>query len=105
MQIHIRILYFALLRERLHRSEESLALPHGSTVRDALQILASREEVIGAIAKSLLLAVNQTLVPADFPFIDGDEFALLLFVVGGSDATTAQIALPRCRISREPLQA
>ena len=105
MQIHIRILYFALLRERLRRSEESLVLPHGSTVRDALQTLAGREEVIGAIAKSLLLAVNQALVPADFPLSDGDELALLPPVAGGSDATTAQIALPRCRISREPLQA
>lgn len=105
MQIQIRILYFALLRERLRRSEELLTLPQGSTVRDALQILASREEVLSTLGKSLLLAVNQALVPADFPLGDGDELALLPPVAGGSDSTTASLALPRCRISRDPLQA
>lgn len=105
MQIQIRILYFALLRERLRRSEESLTLPQGSQVRDALQILARREEVIGSIAKSLLLAVNQTLVPADFPLSDGDELALLPPVAGGSHTPEVSPSLPRCRISRDPLQA
>lgn len=105
MQIQIRILYFALLRERLRRSEELLTLPQGSTVRDALQILASREEVLSTLGKSLLLAVNQALVPADFPLSDGDELALLPPVAGGSDSTAASSALPRCRISRDPLQA
>jgi len=105
MQIQIRVLYFALLRDRLRRSEESLSLPAGAQVRDALKILASREEVIGAIEKNLLLAVNQTLVPADFPLSDGDELALLPPVAGGASADSPPSSRPRCRISHEPLQA
>jgi molybdopterin synthase catalytic subunit len=103
MQIQIRVLYFALLRDRLRRSEESLSLPAGAKVGDALATLAAREEVIGAAAKSLLLAVNQTLVPADFPLAEGDELALLPPVAGGSDAQ-ARASRPRCRISHEPLE-
>lgn len=103
MQIQIRVLYFALLRDRLRRSEEPLSLPHGATVRDALAILAEREDVIRGIEKNLLLAVNQTLVPADFPLSEGDELALLPPVAGGSHAV-ASVALPRCRISLDPLQ-
>lgn len=106
MQMQIRVLYFALLRERLRRSEETIALPEGSTVRDAVALLAQREEVIGAIERNLLLAVNQTLVPGDFPLSDGDELALLPPVSGGAtEAVPEPSALPRCRISHEPLNA
>jgi molybdopterin synthase catalytic subunit len=104
--MQVRVLYFALLRERLRRTEETLDLPAGSLVRDAVARLAGENEVISGIAKSLLLAVNQTLVPADFPLHDGDELALLPPVSGGSEARLDPVPpSPRCRISRDPLDA
>lgn len=105
MSIAVRVLYFALLRERLRRSEETLTLPDGSLVRDAVARLAQQNEVLAGIEKSLLLAVNQTLVPADFPLADGDELALLPPVAGGSaaEAESGPAAPPRCRISQQPL--
>lgn len=104
MSIAVRVLYFALLRERLRRTEETLALPEGSKVREAVALLAQQNEVIAGIEKSLLLAVNQTLVPADFPLSDGDELALLPPVAGGSEAVADSASpSPRCRISRDPL--
>ena len=75
--MNVRVLYFALLRDRLRRAEDALDLPAGSTVHDALAVLAAREEVIAGLRKNLLLAVNQTLVPGDFPLTEGDELALL----------------------------
>jgi molybdopterin synthase catalytic subunit/molybdopterin converting factor small subunit len=119
----LRIVYFALLRERLGRSEELLELAedlHGPvsngsngskagpaspvTVADALAALTARHEVLAGMGRSLLLAVNQALVPPDFPLQDGDELALLPPVSGGSAADAAAPLLPRCRISRDPLQ-
>ena len=98
----LRIVYFALLRERLGRSEEALELAAGSTVADAVAALTARHAVLGGLSRSLLLAVNQALVPADFPLSDGDELALLPPVSGGSGQPDAPAL--RCRISREPLQ-
>lgn len=94
----IRCIYFALLRERLGRSEETLELPDGATAAFALSLLASRHEAIAGLKRSLLLAVNQTLVPGDFPLSHGDEVALMPPVSGGAGSE------PRCRISREALQ-
>ena len=102
MAIAVRVLYFALLRERLRRSDERLSLPEGSKVSDAVAALAAQNEVLSGLQKSLLLAVNQTLVPADFPLHDGDELALLPPVSGGSEAQESPLP-PRCRISHEPL--
>jgi molybdopterin converting factor subunit 1 len=93
----LRVVYFALLRERLGRSEDSLEAPAGSTVNDAMALLTARHEAISGLRKSLLVAVNQVLVPSDFPLHEGDELALLPPVSGGSDA-------PRCRLCRDPLQ-
>lgn len=102
--MNVRVLYFALLRDRLRRAEDALDLPAGSTVHDALAVLAAREEVIAGLRKNLLLAVNQTLVPGDFPLTEGDELALLPPVSGGADADPADAAArPHCRISRDPL--
>lgn len=98
----LRIVYFALLRERLGRAEESLELPAPATVADALAALKERHAQLAGMSRSLLLAVNQALVPADFPLNDGDELALLPPVSGGSGQPD-DVAL-RCRISREPLQ-
>lgn len=97
----LRIVYFALLRERLGRSEESLELPAPATVADALAALKERHAQLAGMSRSLLLAVNQALVPADFPLSDGDELALLPPVSGGSGESGESL---RCRISREPLQ-
>jgi len=93
----IRVVYFALLRERLGAAEETLEVNPGATVADAMTRLVARHEVLSGFTKSLLIAVNQALVPADFPLHDGDELALLPPVSGGS------ANLPRCRLSREPL--
>jgi len=94
--MQVRVVYFALLRERLKKSEEALELPAGATAEAALDALASRHEVVAGLRRSLLCAVNQALVPADFPLSEGDELALLPPVSGGAE--------PRCRISREPLR-
>jgi molybdopterin converting factor subunit 1 len=95
--MYIRVVYFALLRERLGAAEEPLEVAAGATVLDAMAQLCTRHEALAGMTKSLLIAVNQALVPTDFPLHDGDELALLPPVSGGS------ANLPRCRLSAEPL--
>ena len=97
--MQIRIVYFALLRERLGRGEEPLEIAEHATVQDALGALTAKHEAIASLKKSLLIAVNQVLVPSDFPRHEGDELALLPPVSGGSAAPPAA----HCRLSRDPL--
>lgn len=101
--MQIRLSYFALLRERLSRSEETLELPAGATVGEALAALKARHEVIAGFERSLLLAVNQVLVPQDYKLQEGDELALLPPVSGGAAPDSMQEPALRCRISSEPL--
>lgn len=92
--MHVRILYFALLRDRLGREHETLELPDGSTADDLLARLARENPVVAAARRSLQVAVNQEMVPLSHPLTADDEVALIPPVSGGAG---------HCRISSEPL--
>ncbi len=83
----IRLLYFAGLRERLGRSEESLPLPTGvATVGALREHLAARdttwrEALLGNAA--LRVAVNQAMADAGTSVTAGDEVAFFPPVTGG----------------------
>lgn len=79
------MLYFAVLRERLGREEESLELAEGLTVAHLLGQLAQRHEALAPLLPSLSVAVNQKVVPAATLLANGDEVALLPPVSGGID--------------------
>jgi molybdopterin synthase catalytic subunit len=93
--MHVRILYFALLRDRLGRDQETLELPAGSTAADLLTALAERNPLIATARRSLQVAVNHEMVALSHPLAAGDEIALIPPVSGGAGHL--------CRISREPL--
>lgn len=90
----IRILYFAVLRERLRCPAETMEIPDGCTAGDALDRLARRHPEIGNFKDALRVAVNEEFVPASHPLQDGDELALIPPVAGGA---------AYCRLSTEPL--
>ena len=92
--MQVRILYFALLRDRLGRAGDTIELPDGSTAHDLLEALAQKSPVIAGARRSLQLAVNQEMVPLSHPLLANDEVALIPPVSGGAGL---------CRISREPL--
>lgn len=83
----IRVLYFASLRERLHTTEEAMALP--PEVRDVAglrRLLAARGgEWADALApdQTVLCAVNQAVARPEQPITDGDEVAFFPPVTGG----------------------
>jgi len=82
----IRVLYFAVLRERLGRDEERIALPAGGTVEDLFALLATREPFLAAARGRVQVAVNRQMVPFTHILAEGDEVALIPPVAGGSDA-------------------
>jgi sulfur-carrier protein len=85
--VTIRVLYFAWLRERAGRAEETLALPpEVNTVGGLAAWLQARDPAgTAAFANRALIraAVNQKFAPSDAPIADGDEIAFFPPVTGG----------------------
>ena len=83
----VRILYFAWLRERAGRAEESLALPPGVATLGALAAWLRARDAAGAAVFAdptvIRAAVNQALSPPDAPIAAGDEIAFFPPVTGG----------------------
>jgi molybdopterin synthase catalytic subunit len=80
----VRILYFALVRERLGIDAESVPMPPGGTVDDLLDALAARHAPLGGLRGALKVAVNQEFVDGATQLRDGDEVALIPPVSGGA---------------------
>ena len=83
----VQVLYFAWLRERAGRSEESVALPEGvATVGGLITHLSGLDEAhASAFAHAGLVraAVNQDFADRATPVRPGDEVAFFPPVTGG----------------------
>ncbi len=83
----LRVLYFAWLRERMGRGEESLTLPPGiATVGELAAWLRARDAMGHAAFAELATvraAVNQVFAPPSTPVSAGDEVAFFPPVTGG----------------------
>ncbi|WP_105169742.1 MoaD/ThiS family protein [Pseudoalteromonas sp. T1lg23B] len=79
-----KILFFAQLRERLQCDEVTLDAA-GLQVSELRQQLAQRNERWRKwiLEKDVLVAVNQSLAPAEFYIGSGDEIAMFPPVTGG----------------------
>ena len=98
--MHIRVLYFAILREKLRRDEEGLELPGAPTIGDALEAIAARNPEIAALLPQVQTAVNRSMAPAAQPLRDGDELALLPPVAGGAGPRKIAVLAERWRPTR-----
>jgi molybdopterin synthase catalytic subunit len=102
--MQIQVLYFAVFRERLGRSEETLELTAGASVGDAIAALAARHAPIAQLRGRFRIAVNQDFVGDDHALVDGDELALIPPVAGGTgddscrhvELTDRTLSLDRC---------
>ena len=99
MKIHV--LYFAVFRERLGTSEESLELADGANVGAAVAALAARHAAIAQLRGRFRVAVNQDFVDDTQLLQEGDELALIPPVAGGAacrhvELTDRTLSLDRC---------
>ena len=83
----MRVLYFAWMRERMGRGEETLPLPAGVGTVGALTDWLRARDAAGAAAFAhgavVRAAVNQEFAQPGTPVADGDEVAFFPPVTGG----------------------
>jgi molybdopterin converting factor subunit 1 len=91
--MRVRVLYFAVFRERLGTDEEALALADGASVEAAITTLAARHPDIAKLRGRFRVAVNQDFVDDAHVLHDGDELALIPPVAGGADAELRHVVL------------
>jgi molybdopterin synthase sulfur carrier subunit len=75
----VRVRYFASLRERLGRAEDSVMIEPGTTVAEVWTKVTGG----GDMPANLLMAVNLEYVRPEQPVRDGDEVAFFPPVTGG----------------------
>ena len=88
MRIHL--LYFGMLKDLFGAERDTVELPPGARVEDALRLLRAgtsnpRAQAHSPIWDSLAVAVNREYAGAATPLHDADELALLPPVSGGLD--------------------
>ena len=82
--MHIKVLLFAMLREKFGKSEIDLELSEGCRAGDVLNHLYKDDRAAADKMKvALLFAVNQTYASSEASIQDGDEVALIPPVAGG----------------------
>jgi MoaE-MoaD fusion protein len=97
--MQVRVLYFAVFRERLGREGDVLELPAGATVGDALMLLGEQHPVIEQLTGKFRFAVNEEFSDASHVLADRDELALIPPVAGGAHhvvLTAEPLSLDRC---------
>jgi Molybdopterin converting factor, small subunit len=77
----IRLLYFAILREKLGRQEEMLEF--SGSVGELRKLLVEKEPHLADVFKVCLFAVNQEYVGEDFILKGGETVAVIPPVSGG----------------------
>ena len=82
--MHIRVLFFGLLKDVCGRSEDALELPAGATAGSVFDHYAEAIPKLRGMAASIVLARNQEFAKRVDPLADGDEVALLPPVSGGA---------------------
>ena len=86
--MRVRILYFAVVRERLRRDAEELELAAGTTAAAAWRELERLHPELGALRSVVRLAINEEFAPQDRVLAEGDVIALIPPVAGGARVVT-----------------
>lgn len=103
--MRVTVLYFAVFRERLGIDEETLELPDGANVRDAIAALSAKHEPIATLRTKFRVAVNQDFANDDGALADGDELALIPPVAGGVDRDAPHVLLLETPLSLDRVVA
>jgi molybdopterin synthase catalytic subunit len=92
--MRVRVLYFAVFRERIGTDGETIELDGGARVPELVAALEARHDVVRALRGRYRVALNQAMVAGDEALADGDEVALIPPVAGGAARHVLLSALP-----------
>ena len=104
--MHVRLLFFATLKDIVGAREMQLEVPAGSTVADVLTHLERSYPRIKDYRPVLLTAINEEYVDKGAPVSDGDEVAIFPPVSGGeigADILTISRPGEVYQITRDPI--
>ena len=79
----VRLLFFAVLRDIVGKTETELDVPEGTCAADVWRKLRAEYPKLAAYVQPPMTAVNETYVRADAPLHHGDELAFIPPVAGG----------------------
>jgi molybdopterin synthase catalytic subunit len=82
--ISITVRYFAILREHLGKTGDTLQIPAGTTSGAVYAKVTKDHPRLAGLERSIMLMVNQEYVRSDRMLADGDELAFIPPVSGGS---------------------
>jgi molybdopterin synthase catalytic subunit len=97
--MRVRVLYFAVFRERIRADGETLELADGARLPELVTALEARHDAVRALRGRYRVAVNQAMAAGDEPLADGDEVALIPPVAGGARhvlLSADPLSLDRC---------
>lgn len=80
---HIRILYFAAIRELVGKSEEEIELPDAVERLAELASWLESERALAGKLSSVRFAINESFAPLDAVIGTGDVIAVIPPVAGG----------------------
>jgi len=89
--MHVRVLFFGLLRELVGSPSDEADFPPGADLRSVFERYSSRYPRLRELAGSIVVARNREFAEISTPLAEGDEVAFLPPVSGGTGAF-AQIA-------------
>jgi molybdopterin synthase catalytic subunit len=81
--VTITVLFFAQARDAAGRARDTIELPEGSLVVDALALLERAHPRLALLRSHLAVAIDERLARPDAPLRHGAEMALLPPVSGG----------------------
>ncbi|HEX3581737.1 MAG TPA: MoaD/ThiS family protein [Thermoanaerobaculia bacterium] len=81
--MRVRMLYFAVLRDIIGKSEADVTIPEGSRPADVWQMLRRDHGELADYEQPPLTAINESYAAADSVLRDGDELAFIPPVAGG----------------------
>jgi len=106
--MHVRLLFFATLKDIVGAREMQLEVPAGATVADVLTHLERSYPRMKDYRPVVLTAINEEYVDKSTPVSDGDEVAIFPPVSGGEiGADILMISRPGelYQITRDPIDA
>ena len=82
--MHVKVRYFAALREAVGREEEELELPAEADVAAARDALAVRYPALAALLPRCMAALNRAYVAPEAKLSAGDELVFVPPLGGGT---------------------